>query len=71
MLWEENVRNNGQAKTVIRYRIARDGMDAETKTMTSGEFNAFVPVVTHTKDGFLTAYLMEKNNHVGVYLTKF
>lgn len=70
MLWEENIEYDGQKKTVVRYRIAKEGSEAETRTLTPAHVNAFVPVVTQTKEGFLAAYLMEKDNHVGVYLTR-
>lgn len=69
MLWEENV-GNMNPSTVIHYRIIKDGRDIENEMLTPKDVNAFLPVVTPTKSGFLVAYLMEEDNHVGVYLTR-
>ena len=70
MLWEENMIHEGKPNTVIYYRIVKDGIEVQRNMLTPKDSNAFVPVVTQSKDGFLIAYLMEKNNHVGVYWTK-
>lgn len=68
MLWEENIKVNEKSNTIIHYRIVRDGMDVKRGMLTPGDVNAFLPVVAKTKHGFLVAYLMERNNNVGVYL---
>lgn len=70
MLWEENVMSSEKPHTVIYYRIVKDGSEIEKAILTPKGKNAFAPVVTQTKDGFLTAYLMERNDHVGVYVSK-
>lgn len=70
MLWEETVADNGKPNTMIHYRIVKDGVDIEKNTLTTAEVNAFSPVVTQTKDGFLAAYLVAKNNKVAVYIVK-
>lgn len=70
MLWEENTENDGDLKTVIHYRISASGMSGETQTLTPATVNAFLPVVAPMGDGFLTAFLMERNGHTGVYLRK-
>lgn len=70
MVWEENIDLDGEPKTVVRYRIVRDGTEIENGTLTSPEVNAFLPVVTQTSTGFLVAYLMERGDHVGVYTTR-
>jgi hypothetical protein len=68
MLWEENVTTDGKPTTVIKYRIVKDGVDVENNSLTTPDVNAFLPVVTQTKEGFLTAYLLEKDSKVGVYV---
>lgn len=69
MLWEENIDYNGTPNTVIHYRLVKEGVDVENKALTRIEENAFLPVVIPTDSGFLIAYLMEKNDQVGVCLT--
>jgi hypothetical protein len=69
MLWEENIKVNEKSNTTIHYRIVKDGMDVKRGMLTPGDVNAFLPVVAKTKHGFLVAYLMERNNHVGIYLS--
>lgn len=68
MLWEENVHYNNKPLTNIHYRIIRDGTDLEENILTPEDVNAFLPVVTPTRDGFLVAYLMESSGDVGVYV---
>jgi hypothetical protein len=67
MLWEENHEIDGSAHTVIHYRIVKDGSDLEKNLLTDANGNAFLPVVTKTRNGFLVAYLMETDNGVGVF----
>jgi hypothetical protein len=69
MLWEENIVSNEKTHTVIYYRIVKDGSEIEKAMLTPTDANAFAPVVAPTKAGFLTAYLMERNDHVGVYFS--
>jgi hypothetical protein len=70
MLWEENLTEKEKENTVIHYRVVRDGVEVERKALTSGSHNAFLPVVTATRDGFLTAFLMESESGVGVYFVR-
>ena len=70
MLWEENSDTGGKPITTVNYRVIKDGNDVEKNILTPKDVNAFLPVVTQTKNGFLVAYLMETGNKVGVYLTK-
>lgn len=69
MLWEENIEYNGESKTVVHFRIVKDGIDLDNRVLTPLQLNAYSPVVTKTKDSFLTAYLMEQNGDISVYLT--
>ena len=70
MLWEENVNNNGKPITVIHYRIVKDGTEIQNNLLSPKDLNAFLPVVTQSKGGFITAFLMERNAMVGVYLQR-
>lgn len=70
MVWEENIDNDGKPMTVVNYRLIKDGIDIEKNTLAAKNVNSFLPVITQTREGFLVAYLMEANNHVGVYLTR-
>ncbi|HYI77741.1 MAG TPA: hypothetical protein VEW65_08995, partial [Chryseolinea sp.] len=70
MLWEENSDYNGKQITTVNYRVIKDGNDVEKSTLTPKDANAFLPVVTQTKNGFLVAYLMMTGSKVGVYFTK-
>lgn len=67
MLWEENTGAAGDQKTVIHYRIVKGALDIENNTLTASDVNAFLPVVVQTKTSFLVAYLMERQNKLGVY----
>jgi hypothetical protein len=67
MVWEENSGDPSQQITNIHYRIIRDGIDIRKDVLSAGNKNAYFPVVTPTKQGFLTAYLQEADNHVIVY----
>lgn len=71
MLWEENANVDGKSKTIVKYRIVRDGREAETGALTPIGVNAFLPVVTRCEDGFLAAYLAERDGKVGVYFRRF
>jgi len=70
MLWEENSDYNGKQITTVNYRVIEDGNDVEKSTLTPKDANAFLPVVTQTKNGFLVAYLTMTGSKVGVYFTK-
>jgi hypothetical protein len=70
MLWEENIQSGGKSMTTVNYRLIKEGVDLKKDILTAKDVNAFLPVVTQTRDGFLVAYLMEVNNQVGVYLTQ-
>ena len=70
MLWEENSDYSGKPITTINYRVIKDGNDVEKNILTPKDVNAFLPVVTQTKNGFLVAYLMMTGSKVGVYFTK-
>ncbi|WP_276371792.1 sialidase family protein [Chryseolinea sp. H1M3-3] len=70
MLWEENIDSLGKSTTLIKYRIVKDGTEVDKNTLTPTDMNAFLPVITQTKEGFLSAFLMEENNIVGVYFRR-
>jgi hypothetical protein len=70
MLWEENIDVEGKLKTVVKYRIVKNGVDVEKNDLTPPDVDAFLPVVTRTQNGFLTAYLMEDCDHVSVYFRR-
>jgi hypothetical protein len=70
MLWEENVDRKGKPVTTVNYRLIKNGLDIEKNTLTPDDVNAFLPVVTAAKNGFIVAYLMEVENRVGVYMTR-
>lgn len=70
MLWEENITINSKPLTNIHYRIIRDGSDLDKNILTPKDVNAFLPVVTQTRDGFLAAYLMEEKGVVGVFVRR-
>jgi hypothetical protein len=70
MLWEENSDYRGKPITTVNYRVIKDGYDVEKNILTPKDVNAFLPVVTQTKQGFLVAYLMGSGSKVGVYFTK-
>ncbi|RAW02549.1 sialidase family protein [Pseudochryseolinea flava] len=67
MLWEENMTTDGSTATTIHCRLIKDGIDIEKRVLTPRSANSIAPVVTHTKDGFLVACLMENENGVAVY----
>jgi hypothetical protein len=69
MVWEEEVMDGASSRTVINYRIVKDGLETKRTRLTPKAQNSFLPVVTAIESGFLIAYLMERDNHVGVYFT--
>jgi hypothetical protein len=71
MVWEETINSNNKPTTTVRYRLIENGVDIDKNILTPKDVNAFMPVVTQTKEGFIAAYLMDVNNQVGVYLRKF
>jgi hypothetical protein len=70
MLWEENSDEAEKKITNVHYRLIKDGADTEKQILTPKDVNAYLPVVTQTRTGFLVAYLMEVDDHVSVYWTK-
>jgi hypothetical protein len=66
MVWEEI---SEEKVTHIFCQVSNDA-EIKRKCLTPRAANAFSPVVTTTKDGFLIAYLMETKNGVEMYLTK-
>jgi hypothetical protein len=69
MVWEEISGNNDQKFTTIFYQVSND-LDVKKECLTPKTVNAFSPVVTATKNGFLVAYLMESSNGVEMYIKK-
>lgn len=67
MVWEENSDNEEQG-TKILYQI-NDGNGVVKGALNPKKSNAFLPVVTQTRDRFLVAFLMEKDGTVGSYFT--
>lgn len=70
MLWEENAIADGKTSSTIHYRLIKNGVDVHNEELTPKDGNAFVPVLTHTRDAFVVAYLMEIDHHVSVFFTK-
>jgi hypothetical protein len=69
MVWEEMSENGTQKFTNIFYQVSNE-IDVKRECLTPKAFNAFSPVVTTTKDGFLVAYLMETRSGVEMYIKK-
>lgn len=69
MVWEEISGDDSQKFTNIFYQVSNDG-DVKRQCLTPKTVNAFSPVVTTTKDGFLVAYLMETHSGVGMHIKK-
>lgn len=67
MVWEENS-DNEEHETKILYQI-NAGKDVVKAALNPKKSNAFLPAVTQTRNGFLVAFLMEKDGEVGSYFT--
>jgi hypothetical protein len=68
MVWEENS-NNEKHETKIFYQV-NEGKKIIKAALNPDDSNAFLPVITQTRDGFLIAFLMETEGAVGMYTTK-
>jgi hypothetical protein len=69
MVWEEISGNEAHKFTNIFYQVSND-IDVKRECLTPKTVNAFSPVVTTTKDGFLVAFLMETKNGVEMHIKK-
>jgi hypothetical protein len=69
MVWEENSGEGEEQFTRVLYQV-NDGENVKKDQLSPGGFNAFVPVVTPTAEGFLVAFLMETKNGVKLYSAK-
>jgi hypothetical protein len=70
IVWEENTVQKDNPITRVHCQIASDD-EIVTRTVLSPEaFNAYLPVVINTKNGFLTAFVMETEGETGVYFKK-
>lgn len=69
MVWEETSEVSDQKITNVFYQTS-NGTEVKKECLTPKNANACSPVVTQTNDGFLVAFLMEKGNEVGMYLTR-
>lgn len=69
MVWEENSGNDDKRFTQILYQ-SNDGLEAKKATLTPENTNAFSPVLTQTRDGFVVAFLMETGKDVAMCTTK-
>jgi hypothetical protein len=63
MVWEETLDGSDKKITSIVCQVSRDN-DVARKNITKGDSNAYAPVVTPTRDGFLVAFLEEHGNGV-------
>jgi len=69
MVWEEMSGNDTEKITNVFYQVSND-IDVKRECLSPKTVNAFSPVVTTTKDGFLVAYLMESSDGVEIYIKK-
>ncbi|PZR38348.1 MAG: hypothetical protein DI538_09880 [Azospira oryzae] len=69
MVWEETSGNEAKKITNIFYQVSND-IEVKRECLTPKTVNAFSPVVTTTKDGFLVAYLMENGDGIEMYIRK-
>jgi hypothetical protein len=66
VVWEENVANGDESVTRIQFQI-NDGDNSKKATLTPENSNAYLPVITQTKTGFVVAFIMEQKGETGVY----
>lgn len=69
MVWEENSDADDTRPTKIMYEI-NDGGNRTRTCLNPGRSNAYLPVVTHAKNCFLIAFLMETDDGVGMFTTR-
>lgn len=69
MVWEETSEETEKKFTNILYQIS-DEVNIRKELLTPKDSNAFSPVVTQAKDGFIVAFLMEEDSGVRMYVTK-
>jgi hypothetical protein len=67
IVWEENIGEEGKPVTRIRYRI-NNGQHVTKAILSPASCNAFLPVITQTKRGFVVAFIMERNGETGTYV---
>lgn len=69
MVWEENAGTDERNLTHIHYQIGND-TGIRKLQLTPDDANAYLPVATYTSTGFVIAFLMEHNDHTGMYTAK-
>jgi hypothetical protein len=68
LVWEEDLGDDKKSVTRIRFQL-KDASNERRDFLSPKQSNAFLPVVTEGKNGFVIAFLMEDKNGVGVYIT--
>jgi hypothetical protein len=69
MVWEENSTATKEKFTNILYQVGNQS-GVKKNCLTPKDTNAFSPVVTQTKDGFLVAFLMQTDAGVQMFTSK-
>ncbi|MEJ1238087.1 sialidase family protein [Chryseolinea sp. T2] len=69
MVWEEALDGNTDKATSIVCQISNDNQVTK-QSITPGTSNAYAPVVTQTKNGFLVAFLMDTESGVRMFTAK-
>lgn len=67
IVWEENFNQSGPPVTRIQYQLD-NGQTVKKAPLTPEGLNAYLPVITQTKTGFIIAFIMEKHEETGVYI---
>jgi hypothetical protein len=68
MVWEENVDLGEKKFTNVMCQVS-NGSEVRKNILTPMDSNAYLPVVTATKDGFVVAFLMDTKEGVGLFTT--
>ncbi|MGC3947855.1 MAG: sialidase family protein [Chryseolinea sp.] len=69
MVWEEIPDQNINRSTSIVYQVSNDNK-VSRHTLTPANSNAYSPVVTQTRDGFVAAFLMDTQDGTRVFAKK-
>lgn len=69
MVWEENADSVNANFTHVYCQVS-DGEVNKRLSISPHDANAFLPVVTQTRNGFLVAMLMERDHKIGMYTIK-
>jgi hypothetical protein len=67
VVWEENIEEDSKAVSRIQYQT-NNGEKVTKAILTPDRCNAFLPVITQTKTGFVVAFIMEKDGEAGTYI---